>query len=252
MARLAWYSSGNFNLKFLDLGLINYTLSYTSGPNLFTVKLKSTRDEFRGNGFTYDANGKLAGGIVTSYLGIENGKKLVSITGLNLAGSKVAKVADTISVKDDYSLFKSILSGNDEIIGGRGNDKLEGFGGNDKITGGRGADLLYGGSGADTFVFKSIHDSKVSPSESDFIMDFSTRQKDKIDLSAIDANLNKSGNQAFSFIGTKDFTNKAGQVRYEKLATFTVVEGDVNGDGHADFSIVLQGAHTLSKGYFIL
>jgi Ca2+-binding RTX toxin-like protein len=112
--------------------------------------------------------------------------------------------------------------------------------------------MLYGGTGADTFVFRSIRDSGPTSDDCDFVMDFSTRQKDKIDLSAIDANLSRTGNQAFSFIGANDFSGRAGELRYDKLETFTVVEGDVNGDGAADFSITLKGVHTLSKGYFIL
>jgi Ca2+-binding RTX toxin-like protein len=48
-----------------------------------------------------------------------------------------------------------------------------------------GADDLWGGSSADTFIFKSIKETTMLSSGRDMIFDFSTRQKDKIDLSGI-------------------------------------------------------------------
>ncbi len=140
----------------------------------------------------------------------------------------------------------------DNLVGAGGNDYLYGGSDNDKLTGGMGADDLWGGSGADTFIFKSIKETTVSGVGRDTIFDFSTRQKDKIDLSAIDANTTKGGNQAFSFIGTKAFGGKAGELRYEKAKSDTYIHGDVNGDKIADFTIHLDDRVSLSKGYFIL
>lgn len=143
-------------------------------------------------------------------------------------------------------------AGNDKLSGAGGNDKLYGDSGNDKLTGGMGADDLWGGSGADTFIFKLIKESTVDASWRDTIFDFSARQKDKIDLSGIDANTAKGGNQAFSFIGTKAFGGKAGELRYEKAKSDTYIYGDVNGDKIADFAIHLDDRVNLSKSYFIL
>jgi len=143
-------------------------------------------------------------------------------------------------------------AGADRLAGNGGNDYLYGGSGNDKLTGGVGADDLWGGSGADTYIFKSIKETTVSGVGRDTIFDFSTRQKDKIDLSAIDANTTKGGNQAFSFIGTKAFGGKAGELRYEKAKSDTYIHGDVNGDKIADFTIHLDDRVSLSKGYFIL
>ena len=153
------------------------------------------------------------------------------------------------------NIGKDKLSGGagvDKLVGAGGNDYLHGGSGNDKLTGGVGADDLWGGSGADTFIFKSIKETTVSGVGRDTIFDFSTRQKDKIDLSAIDANTTKGGNQAFSFIGTKAFGGKAGELRYEKAKSDTYIHGDVNGDKIADFTIHLDDRVSLSKGYFIL
>ncbi|MFL5201058.1 MAG: cadherin domain-containing protein [Microvirga sp.] len=143
-------------------------------------------------------------------------------------------------------------AGADKLSGNGGNDYLYGGSGNDKLTGGQGADDLWGGSGADTFLFRSIRETTVSGAGRDTIFDFSTKQKDKIDLSAIDARTTKGGNQAFSFIGTKAFDGKAGELRYEKAKSDTYIYGDVNGDKVADFTIHLDDRVSLSKSYFIL
>jgi Ca2+-binding RTX toxin-like protein len=134
-------------------------------------------------------------------------------------------------------------NGNDRLIGGAGNDVLFGgargdnlFGddGNDIINGGIGEDNLRGGAGNDIFVFTSLQDSVVG-GDRDEIRDF-TRGSDLIDLSAIDANTNLAGDQAFIFIGGSAFTNVAGQLRFSN----NILSGDVNGDGIADFQIELQ------------
>ena len=159
--------------------------------------------------------------------------------------------AATTSQADDFRVLRSALSGNDRITGGSGNDRLEGFAGNDILNGRLGADRLFGGSGADKFTFKSVRDSSTDLGR-DTIYDFSVSQKDKIDLSAIDARTDASGNQAFSFIGTAAFSGKAGELRYEKAPSDTYISGDVNGDQVADFTIRLDDRLTVTKSYFML
>jgi Ca2+-binding RTX toxin-like protein len=184
-------------------------------------------------------------------------------TGLVTTQTIKIDVVDVMELKSGTDR-NDVMSGNigrDKLSGGAGDDRLSGVGGNDhlsggsgndKLTGGAGADDLWGGSGADTFIFKSVKETTVSGAGRDTIFDFSTRQKDKIDLSAIDANTTKGGNQAFSFIGTKAFGGKAGKLRYEKAKSDTYMHGDVNGDKIADFTIHLDDRVSLSKGYFIL
>lgn len=142
--------------------------------------------------------------------------------------------------------------GSDTLTGNSGNNVLKGGAGDDRIEGGLGADKLYGGTGADTFVFRSVKDSTVSSPGRDTIYDFSRSQKDKIDLSVIDASSKGAGNQAFDFIGTKKFTKTAGELRYENKNGDTFVYGDVNGDGKADFSIMLDLSLAMRKSDFIL
>lgn len=59
----------------------------------------------------------------------------------------------------------------------------------------------------------------------DTIFDFTSA--DRINLSSIDANTKVSGNQAFTFIGTRDFTGKAGELTYDKMADFAIHLDDV-------------------------
>uniref|UniRef100_UPI003CEC6FBA M10 family metallopeptidase C-terminal domain-containing protein n=1 Tax=Pararhizobium sp. DWP1-1-3 TaxID=2804652 RepID=UPI003CEC6FBA len=98
----------------------------------------------------------------------------------------------------------------------------------------------------------ALADSTVSISGRDTILDFSGTGGDRIDLSAIDASTTASGNQAFTYLGSADFTGKAGELRTVKGASDTYVYGDVNGDGKADFAVHLDDAIALQKGYFVL
>nr|WP_298097893.1 cadherin domain-containing protein [uncultured Shinella sp.] len=143
-------------------------------------------------------------------------------------------------------------AGNDTLFGGAGRDILKGARGSDKLYGGSGADDLYGGNGQDIFVFKSQADLTTSINVTDTIFDFSQSQKDVIDLSAIDANIGKSGNQAFTFIKSDAFTGKAGELRYEKKASETYVYGDTDGNGKADFVLHFDDALNLAKADFLL
>jgi len=62
-----------------------------------------------------------------------------------------------------------------------------------------------------------------------------------LDISAIDANTKVKGNQAFDFIGKSAFSQEAGQLHVNKRGDFYSVEGDINGDGKADFSVLVYG-----------
>ena len=59
------------------------------------------------------------------------------------------------------------------------------------------------------------------------------------------------GNQKFKFIGKHDFHDTKGELRYEDKGAKVVVQGDVNGDGKADFEILVK-LGSLEKGDFIL
>lgn len=139
--------------------------------------------------------------------------------------------------------------GNDALYGGIGNDKVNGGYGDDKLYGGMGADMLMGEYGNDRFVFNSTAESSVA--SYDRIMDF-TRGQDKIDLSGIDANTAQSGNQAFNFTGAQPMFGSEGDLFFRSTLIGSVVEGDVNGDGMADFRIVVVGVYDMQASDFIL
>lgn len=138
--------------------------------------------------------------------------------------------------------------GNDSLFGGDDNDVLYGDAGNDILEGGAGSDMLTGGAGNDIFRFRP---GDVGGTAIDTITDF-TKGQDKIDLTALDAKSATAANEAFSFIGTQNFHKVAGELRYEQVGGQTKIYGDVNGDGVADFTIVLTKAVALAAGDFAL
>ncbi len=127
--------------------------------------------------------------------------------------------------------------GNLIFFGGRASDSLYGGAGADAIYGGGGGDFMFGGAGADVFRYDAITDSNGATNATrDRIVDFASGV-DKIDLSRIDA-ITGGVDDAFSFIGTAAFGNVAGQLRYTAAGgNIFIVEGDVDGDGIADFTL---------------
>lgn len=143
-------------------------------------------------------------------------------------------------------------AGNDTLYGGSGDDKLVGGAGKDTLIGGAGHDVLTGGTGADTFVFQSASDTTVASAGRDTIVDFSLSQGDIIDLSGIDAISGTKADNAFTFIGDAAFSGTAGELHYTVSNNRTVVSGDVDGNGKADFAITLVGDLALTQDNFLL
>lgn len=137
--------------------------------------------------------------------------------------------------------------GNDRLLLGGGDDEGRGGKGADRLTGGQGADLLAGGQGADRFIYLSVGDSTVAVS--DRIADLAER--DRIDLSAIDADLGAAGDQGFRIV--RRLTGDAGQmtVKFREADGHTEVLGDVDGDGAADLRILLTGDHADFGGFVL-
>lgn len=137
----------------------------------------------------------------------------------------------------------NVLEGNegvDYLLGYAGNDTLNGGGAVDVLVGGRGRDVLIGGAAADTFVFASIGDSGRTAATRDLITDFEDG-RDIIALQRIDAIAGTAAGDAFTFIGSNMASSgRAGELRSYYTAAGQVAEGDVNGDGLADFSIALR------------
>lgn len=141
------------------------------------------------------------------------------------------------------------LGGDDQLTGNGGADSLSGGDGNDHLDGSGGADDLAGGAGADTFRIGAYQSG--TGADADSISDFEAGV-DNIDVRSWDTDMWTSGDQAFTFIGTASFSNTAGELRYSSVGGDTLVEGDMNGDGAADFEILLAGTHVLTATDFQL
>jgi Ca2+-binding RTX toxin-like protein len=145
----------------------------------------------------------------------------------------------------------------DVLTGDAGANALIGGGGSDVLTGGLGRDTLTGGADRDVFDFNALNETPVGAGARDVITDFQSGLDD-IDLTGIDANTGRSGDQGFRFIGTKEFTGKEGDLRYQTFDQagtandITVVSGDTNGDRIADFEIEFVGLVKLASGDFLL
>jgi hypothetical protein len=145
-------------------------------------------------------------------------------------------------------------TGNDlanTIIGNGVNNTLKGGAGNDTLVGGGGVDRLYGGSGADTFVFKAVADS--TPGAHDMILDFSGvsdgGEGDRIDLTGLESSVGET----FTVYADGRFHGGSGDLRaYTNSAGNTILEVDINGDKHADFQVIVTGAHTIGIPDLIL
>jgi D-alanyl-D-alanine carboxypeptidase len=148
-------------------------------------------------------------------------------------------------------------NGRDRLFGGAGRDELYGEDGNDRLSGGAGRDKMSGGDGEDIFIFDKLSDSRNGKGNRDVIYDYGNND-DRISVTNMDANTKLGGDQDFKFIGRSDFSGKAGELHYVRDNNFwpwndkTIIEGDVNGDGNADFQIELLGLHKLNGDDFIL
>lgn len=141
------------------------------------------------------------------------------------------------------SLDGNTLKGNDgaNVLSGlAGADKLFGGLGDDTLIGGTGRDQLTGGGGLDTFrvLQESVGQAVL---EIDSVLDFQIGA-DRMDFSAIDANSNLAGDQAFqvSFTG---LTKTAGQLYlfYTAASNTSTLRLDIDGDGKADYQVTING-----------
>lgn len=132
----------------------------------------------------------------------------------------------------------------DYIYGEAGADGLFGDAGDDYLYGELGADRLTGGKGADVFGFAPVNGQAQDP-DADTITDF-TRGQDYISVG-------DWAGEPFTFIGAEAFgAGGAPELRADVRGSLTVVTGDADGDGAADFTIRVAGAPTLDASDFFL
>jgi Ca2+-binding RTX toxin-like protein len=147
-------------------------------------------------------------------------------------------------------------NGGDTLDAGNGNDTLTGGTGADVLNGGGGADLLDGGGGGDIFEFLGVGDSDVGATQRDLIDGFDNPGAgagDVIDLSAIDADVNTAGDQAFNFLGViqNPFppATAAGSLWLRNEAGETLVYANVDGDADPEMAIRIDDGNTPASAY---
>ncbi|MCQ8186343.1 Ig-like domain-containing protein [Parvularcula maris] len=117
--------------------------------------------------------------------------------------------------------------GADSLYGWGGDDTLMGGDGEDLIHGGLGDDLLTGGAGLDRFVW----DTENLQGQSDSVTD----------LAESEFLVFAGGAKLLSLIGSADFNGDPGQVQVRATGGTTNLAIDLDGDGTADFDLVLTG-----------
>jgi len=247
-----------------EYGHTTIRLSDTSSIVLWSVsKASLSADDFlfvspgwEGNDTLYSASGNdtLNGGS-----GNDTASYAVAAAGVTVSLA-MSGPQNTIGAGTDTLVSIENLTGSgfaDTLFGDTWNNTLIGGSGNDRLTGQDGRDTLTGGAGNDLFVLNAIGESTANPVMCDVITDF-VQGADRIDLSTIDANWFKGGNQSFRFVGTEEFSLRAGELRYETVDQAgtandrTIIYGDIEGNGTSDFQIELIGLYMLSSHDFIL
>lgn len=215
-----------------------------------------------GKGLAYDKSGVPEAGTLTGIQVALDGSGIVSVTGLKLAVDDIITAATTgelpaldvpwvmkgnagADILDGLGAADRLYGngGNDTLSGGSGNDKLFGGAGKDTLTGDAGRDQLTGGTGADRFVFEEASDSP-SATKGDVILDFSSTEKDRIDLSDL------SGGK-LAFIGSAAFTDDD-QVRVTGAGSKWTVWVNLDADKTAEAVISVHSATALTASDFIL
>jgi Ca2+-binding RTX toxin-like protein len=223
---------GTFYSCIWDAGGTDTISAHNTLASTIDLRPATLQYELGGGGWVSWADGIYGGFTIAGGVVIEN--------------ARGGHAADVITGNDaDNGL--SGRGGSDTVAGGLGADQLEGIGGadqlsgeggDDRLIGGRGGDQLTGGDGADIFVYLSVDDS-AHLAGGDEIIDLAAG--DQIDLSAIDAKSTAGGDQAFHLVG--HLSGHAGELvlSYKEAVDVTVLKGDIDGDGKADFAVTLDG-----------
>ncbi len=154
----------------------------------------------------------------------------------NLGDGELARgnIANALQYQDDP---RSLI---ENAVGGSAGDTL---------IANEARNVLTGNGGADTFRWYASGDAG-SGAQADVLADF-VRGADRIDLSNIDAVAGGSDN-AFAFVGTAAFSSTAGELRYLVEGANLRVQGDIDGNGLADFELVVNNQALLAGSDFIL
>jgi Ca2+-binding RTX toxin-like protein len=218
--------------------------------------------------FGLDGNDSLSGGDGDDYL--DGGFGFDTINGGNgndttsyafYSGPIVANLTTgVVSFPGNSTLTDTLISienliatnGNDSVTGNSSANVLSGAAGNDTIIGGLGSDTLVGGSGNDIFRYFSTAESTSGALNRDTIADF-LLGTDRLDLSAIDANLSIAGDQAFTFLGSSAAFTNVGQLRYQVAGGNLFLYGNVDANfATSEFELQLSGLASIAATNIIL
>ncbi len=157
------------------------------------------------------------------------------------------------SSTDTLESIENIVTGNadDQIRGTNGKNLINTAGGADLLIGRSGADTLIGGDGNDTFAFIKPGDSKEnardviqSGSGAAAFQGAGADVGDLMDLSAIDANTNIAGDQAFEFGGTG-----IGRLSVVNVGAKTLIKANTDGDAAFEVQILIRDKSVLAAAY---
>lgn len=210
------------------------------GPDADRLSGGSGNDTYRvGKGDRVDEAASSAGGTDTVLSSVSwrlsSGVEILQLTGKKGISGTGDAAANTLIGNGAANLLRGL----------RGNDQIDGGAGNDTLSGGAGLDVLTGGSGADVFVFDRLGGSTVNAP--DTIRGFDgagSARGDRIDLSDLDANAGRAGNQAFRFD-----SNGTGSINVTDQGGDTLVRGDVDGESGYDFAILIRDGATRASDY---
>ncbi len=179
-----------------------------------------------------------------------------SLTGVERVFVRGDTSVDLSAVHADLSINTIGDAGTQSaVVGTAGANRIVGGASDDTLDGGGGADVLRGGAGADTFAFSSLADTVGTGGAIDRVFDFSRTQGDTIDLSAIDADPTRAGQQTFTFIGTDAFGT--GGADYQVRVTGSqngnsYIQFDTDHDGRTDYTIFVHSDAPLTSGDIVV
>ena len=192
----------------------------------------------------FNSNSNVGDAAFDTYSGIENltGSAFLDI----LIGDNQA---NALSGGAGHDVLVGV-GGDDVLIGDDGNDALAGWADNDVLRGGLGADTLNGGLGDDVFDFDGVADSApgahdiIEASDAPAFEGAGVAGGDVIDLSGIDANTAKSGDQAFAFGGAG-----VGKVSAVNSGTDTLIRCNIDKDAAFEFELLIEDGAVLASTY---
>ena len=152
-----------------------------------------------------------------------------------------SNVGLTLTGFDQFIFY--LGSGADVVSSGDGDDIIWGLAGNDRLDGGGGADIIYGGVGADVYVFDELSD--LATDGLDWLASCRTDLGDKIDVQGLSEGL-------FAFLGDAAFSGEgSSELRYDRSGGNYLVQGDIDGDGIADFQLLVTAPSLTASDFWL-